>query len=152
MKKIFIIALLMLIGININAQYLGIKGLTIQATSALYVENNELMAVDINQVFAISFSDNMLTHIIYKDILINDSQIYKIENSSNFLDNNGNTSYKFETVSGLSGNRFYYEVKIDNSTGSLFSLIITQPDKVTSITYKGGIIFLKTYNQNLNFN
>lgn len=145
--KIFIVATLLLIfGINLNAQeFLGFKGLTVQATDILYTENGILRSINTNQVYVMSFSDKMLTHVIFLNGIINDSQIYLIENDINFMENE-NTVYKFETISGISGNRFYYEIKI-NKIGGLLSLKITQPDNITNTTFLGSIRNLKTYKQ-----
>lgn len=144
MKLIFVTSLLLILGINGSGQYLSLKGFTVQATTLLYVENNEPQSVTVDQLYAISFTDKILTHVIYSKGSISDSQIYQIENDTNFI-NGENTIYKFEALSGISGNRFTYEIKIDKN-GKLFSLKIIQPDGTNTI-FKGSISVLKTYKQ-----
>lgn len=145
MKLFFVTALLVIFGINTNAQYLGFKGVTIQATTSLYIVNDEPTSVNTEQVFAISFNDKVLTHLVYLDGSVNESQIYQIENERSFI-TEGNTIYKFDAISGISGNRYYYEFKIDND-GRLLSLKQTQPNRIDFTIYKGGITELKTYQQ-----
>jgi len=150
MKRIFLGLLLGIIFcVSVNAQYLNFKGLTVQATTALYIENGEPKSVNIyTQIFAMSFSDKILLHIIYeKGDIIEQSQIYKIENDINFIDESGNekiTVYKFEAISGITNKRFYYELKI-NSNGNLLSFKLTQPDIIEFTIFKGGITLLKPY-------
>ena len=144
MKLIFVTSLLLILGINGSAQYLGLKGLTVQATTILYVENNEPQSVAVDQLYAISFTDKILTHAIYSKGSISDSQIYQIENDTNLISGE-NTIYKFVALSGISGNRFNYEIKIDKD-GKLLSLKVIQPDGTNTI-FKGSISTLKTYKQ-----
>ena len=144
MKLIFITTLLLISGISGSAQYLNLKGITVQATTILYIENNEPQSVTVDQLYAISFTDKILTHVIYSKGSISDSQIYQIENDTNFI-NGENTIYKFEALSGISGNRFHYEIKIDKD-GKLLSLKVIQPDG-TSTIFNGSISKLKTYKQ-----
>jgi hypothetical protein len=145
MKRLIIALLFVIPGISLNAQYLGYEGFTIQANKILFIEDEEPKIVDTDQVFVISFSDKVFVHLIFSDGSIDDSQIYKIESNTSFVDDE-KTIYKFEALSGLSGNTFYYEIKI-NGDGTLESLKLTQPNQVDFIIYKGGISELKTFNQ-----
>jgi hypothetical protein len=145
MKQVFIILLLIMLSIGANAQYLGFKGLTIQANTILFIEEGEPKSVNTDQIFAVSFSDKILVHLIYSDQVINESQVYNIENDTSFI-SEGNTIYKFDAVSGVSGKRYYYEIKIDN-VGQLSSLKLTQPQKDDFTIYKGGISKLTTFKQ-----
>ena len=143
MKLIFVTSLLVILGVNTNAQYLGLKGLTIEATTILYIESGEPKSVNTDQIFALSFPDKILMHLVCSDGSIKESQIYQIENDTSFM-NEGTTIYKFEALSGISGKRYYYEFKIDND-GRLLSFKQTQPDGIDFTIYKGGITELKTY-------
>lgn len=142
MKLILIIPILLILHINGSAQYVGLKGLIVRANTILYIENGEPKSINVDQLYAISFLDKILTHVILTIGGISDSQIYQIENDTSFIDGE-NTIYKFEAVSGISGNSYNYEIEIDKG-GNLLSLKITQPDGKTTI-FKGGISILKTY-------
>lgn len=147
MKQFFITSILAIFLINGNAQFLnlkGLKGLTVQATSNLYIEKDEPKSVTVDQLYVMSFSDKFLTHVIYSEGSVSDSQIYQIENDTNFMDGE-NTIYKFDAISGLSGNRFKYEIKIAKD-GKLISLKLTQPSG-TSYIFKGKVFILNTFKQ-----
>jgi hypothetical protein len=145
MKLIFVTSLLVILGINANAQYLDFNGFTIQATTILYIEDGEPNSVNTDQVFIVSFSDKFLTHLIYSDGSIDISQIYQMENNTSFI-KEGNTIYKFDAISGTSGLRYYYEIKI-GSDGRLSSLKLTQPNEEDFTIFKGGISKLNTFKQ-----
>ncbi|SDS43354.1 hypothetical protein SAMN05216503_3050 [Polaribacter sp. KT25b] len=145
MKLIFLTTLLVIFGINTNAQNSNLKGITVHANKILYIENDEPKSRDTDQVFAVSFSDKIFTHLIFSDGSINNSQVYQIENDKTLI-NDGNTIYKFEALSGISGNKYFYEIKID-SDGSLLALKITQPDNIDFSIYKGYSTDLKTFKQ-----
>jgi phage/plasmid primase-like uncharacterized protein len=67
-----------------------------------------------------------------------------MENETNFMDGDI-TIFKFDAISGVSGNRFKYEIKIDKD-GKLISLKLTQPGGTIDI-FKGGVSNLKTFKQ-----
>jgi hypothetical protein len=144
MKHLFITSLLSIFAISGNAQFLNFKGLTVQATSNLYIERDEPKSETVDQLYIMSFSDKILTHIIFSEGSVSDSQIYQMEYDISFMDGE-NTIYKFDAVSGLSGNRFKYEIKIAKD-GKLISLKLTQPSGSITI-FKGGVSTLKTFKQ-----
>ena len=144
MKHLFITSLLAIIAISSNAQFLNLKGLTVQATSNLYIEKDEPKSATVDQLYVMSFSDKILTHIIYSKGSVSNSQIYQMENETNFMDGDI-TIFKFDAISGVSGNRFKYEIKIDKD-GKLISLKLTQPGGTIDI-FKGGVSNLKTFKQ-----
>jgi hypothetical protein len=144
MKHLFITSLLAILAISSNAQFLNLKGLTVQATSNLYIEKDEPKSATVDQLYVMSFSDKILTHIIYSKGSVSNSQIYQMENETNFMDGDI-TIFKFDAISGVSGNRFKYEIKIDKD-GKLISLKLTQPGGTIDI-FKGGVSNLKTFKQ-----
>lgn len=84
MKHLFITSLLAILAISGNAQFLNLKGLTVQATSNLYIENDEPKSVIVAELYVMSFSDKILTHITYSEGFVSASQIYQMENDKNF--------------------------------------------------------------------
>ncbi len=129
----------------VKAQFSNLKGITIQATSKLYVEDNEAKSENLDQLFNVSFKDLILVHNIFADDIISVSQVYQLNSVNNTVDRVGKTIYKFNALSGLSGNTFRYEVKVDKD-GKLESLVLEEPGG-TKTTYKGGITELKTFKQ-----
>jgi hypothetical protein len=128
-----------------KAQFAELKGITIQATSKLYVEDNEAKSENLDQLFNVSFKDMILVHNIHADGVISVSQVYQLNSVKNTVDRLGKTIYKFNALSGLSGNTFKYEAKVDKE-GKLESMVIEEPGG-TKTTYKGGITELKTFKQ-----
>lgn len=145
MKLFFITSLFLIFGVNLNAQYTGLKGVTVQANTMLFIENDEPKSQSVDQVYVVSFTDRILTHVIYSDGAVSESQIYQIRNYESFVDDSNNTIYRFDAVSGISGNIYKYEIKID-SDGKLSSLKLTQSNGESTI-FKGGITTLKTFLQ-----
>lgn len=144
MKVFYAICLLLLLANEASAQDYYLKGLTVHATTELYIEANEPKSGNVDQVYTISFTDKLLTHIIYSSTTVTDSQIYRVENVTNTNDV-GNTILKFDALSGVSGNKFKYELRIDKD-GKLVSFKLTTP-KGDITVYKGVITKLKTFVQ-----
>jgi hypothetical protein len=145
MRLIFVTVMLVFFGINTNAQNSNFKGLAVHVDRKLYIENDEPQSAETNQIFAVSFADKVFTHLVFSDGSIYNSQVYQIENDK-IITNDGNTIYKFEALSGISGNRYFYEIKVD-SDDSLLALKITQPDNIEFTIYKGYLADLKTFKQ-----
>lgn len=127
-----------------KAQFLNIGGITIQATSTLYVENDEAKSDPSDQLYNISFKDLILAHNIYIDGVLNVSQLYQLSNVNRYMEG-GTTVIKFHALSGRSGMTYKYVVKID-ADGKLISLVCTE-ENGNKTTYKGGISELKTFKQ-----
>lgn len=144
MKHFFAAFLLLVLAVNANAQTTGYKGLVVQASTVLYIENEEPKSASTDELYAVSFTDKILTHAIYTKGSISNAQIYRIENDINFA-NGDVTVYKFDAFSGISGSKYSYEIKIDKD-GKLLSLKRTQPNGTVSV-FKGSILILKTYKQ-----
>lgn len=144
MQKIYLLLFLTFIIFKTNAQYLNLKGFTIQANEVLYIEDDEPVSKPTDHIYVVSLTDKTLVHLIFSGGEISDNQIYRIENNTAVL-SGGNSVYKFEALSGVTGNRFYYEVKIDED-GALVSLKLTRSSGSVEV-FKGGIFSLKTYKQ-----
>ncbi len=146
MKLIKIISTLLFLLITqiSKAQYLDLKGLVANITLAEYVENKETKSYYVSQTYSISFTDEILSHIIIKDKTVDNAQMYKVGMVEKFLDGD-NTIIKFDALSGISGNTFKYKISI-NKEGKLNSMIVTEKDD-TVTTYYGGISNLKTFKQ-----
>ncbi len=130
--------------IKANAQYLDMKGVTIQVKSGAYIENGETISFAVHHIYNISFSDALLIHNIFDNEVIDKSQIYKLSNIDKYMDGSI-TIYKFDALSGVSGLTYKYEMKIDID-GKLKSLILTESGGEKT-TYNGGISELRTYRQ-----
>ena len=128
-----------------NAQYVDLKGITIQATSKMFVENNEAKSEKLDQLFNVSFKDYILVHTIYVDGVIEQSQVYQLSGIDAFVDRDGVTGFKFNALSGLSGNTYKYYARVGKD-GVLESLLLEDPTGYKT-TYKGGITALKTFRQ-----
>ena len=144
-KGLFLFACLISIVSFSRAQFLDLKGVTVQANSNLYIENNEPKSIAIDQCYVISFKDQMLTHVIYDAGIVKNSQMYKLDVSAPFM-NGDVTVFNFKATSGVSGSKYGYELRIDKD-GKLVSLVVTQPDGIVKDTYKGGISDLRTFKQ-----
>ena len=145
MRLIFVTVLLIFFGINTNAQNSNFKGLTVHVDRKLYIENDEPQSGTTNQIFAVSFTDKIFTHLVFSDGSVYNSQVYQVENHK-IIENDGNTIYKFDALSGISGSRYFYEIKVD-SDDSFVALKITQPDNIDFTIYKGYLADLKTFKQ-----
>lgn len=143
MKKL-ILALLCIISISVQAQYMDLKGLVFQATSVYDTDDGPSKATVCNQLYEISFADNMMAHTILKDDgTIDAVQFYKITDLKRSLDD-GITLFKFTCISGVSGSSYKYRVKIDANGIATIQEITETID----ITFKGGTYSIRTYDQN----
>lgn len=143
-KALSILIFLSFLSFFAKAQFLNIGGITIQATSTLYVENEEAKSEPSDQLYNISFKDLILSHSIYLDGVINASQFYQLSNVSRLMDS-GTTVIRFDALSGRSGMTYKYALKIDTD-GKLISLVCTE-ESGNKTTYKGGISELRTFKQ-----
>lgn len=128
-----------------NAQFVDLKGITIQATSRMYIENNEAKSEKLDQLFNISFKDMIMVHTIFIGGIIDQSQVYQLNTVNKYVDSDGLTVFKFNAVSGLSGNTYRYDARVGKD-GILESFLLQEPGG-TKTTYKGGITALKTFIQ-----
>lgn len=128
----------------LKAQYLSVGGITVQATSTLYVENNEAKSAPCDQLYNVSFKDLILAHNIYADGLLNVSQIYQLSDISRYKDGD-ETIIKFTALSGRSQLTYKYVVKITEG-GELISMVCTE-ESGNKTTYKGNVSELRTFKQ-----
>ncbi|MBK6329193.1 MAG: hypothetical protein IPF62_01270 [Bacteroidetes bacterium] len=142
-KLVFVILFTCMAGLA-QAQFLKIGGITVQATTTLFVDNGEAKSEECDQLYNVSFKDMMLAHNIYIGGVLNQSQFYQL-NSVNRYMNGDITVLKFNALSGRSGMTYSYEIKID-ADGKLMSLVCTE-ESGNKTTYKGGISELKTFKQ-----
>ena len=143
-KKIIFVILFSCIASFAQAQFLKIGGITVQATTTLFVDNGEAKSEECDQLYNVSFKDMMLAHNIYIGGVLNVSQFYQL-NSVNRYMSGDITIMKFNALSGRSGMTYSYEIKID-ADGKLISLVCTE-ENGNKTTYKGGISELKTFKQ-----
>ncbi len=144
-KKTYFLTLLFCMATMIlQAQYLTTGGITIQATSTLYVENNEAKSASCDQLYNISFKDQILVHNIYSSGVLNVSQVYQLSDIERFKEND-ETVIRFTALSGRSKLTYKYVVKI-NEADELISMVCTQEDG-TKTTFKGNISELRTFKQ-----
>lgn len=129
--------------LNAQAQYLDLKGIVVNATSHMYIQDNDIKTETTSQLYHFSFMDNILVHTILIDGALDVSQFYQLTVDSKFMDGDV-TVFKCSALSGVSGNTFKYEIKIDKS-GKLLAVVVIQPNGIDKDTYKGGIIELKTF-------
>ncbi|MDQ3109186.1 MAG: hypothetical protein M3R17_04765 [Bacteroidota bacterium] len=143
MKKI-LLALFVLVAVSAHAQYVELKGLTFQATTYYDTDDGASKAKTCNEIFDISFSDGFMVHnILTEDGKVDQAQFYKISDLRRSSED-GITWFKFNAISGVSGNSYKYWIKINGDGVATISLITADAD----ITYKGGTYNIKTYDQN----
>ncbi len=146
MKKIngfLVITLVILTSLASNAQSLNPKAFTIQTYLGMYMEGDELMSYDVNEVYNISLADGYLIHNIFTDGLVTDSQVYKLSNIKN-KNTEGEVTYTFNATSGVSGKLYQYEVSTDAEDAT--TLTLTQPEGDKTI-YMATVVLLKAYKQ-----
>jgi hypothetical protein len=143
MKKIIFTSIALFTIFNAQAQFLDLKGIVVNANSHMYISDNDIKTETTSQLYHFSFTDNILVHTILLDGAVDVSQIYKLTVDSKFMDGDI-TVFKCSALSGVSGNTFKYEIKIDKS-GKLLAVVIIQPNGIDKDTYKGGIVELKTF-------
>ncbi len=130
---------------NIYAQYTDLKGVTIQASSVSYYDSGQLKNITTDELYTFSFNDGIMVHNVYSSGTISASQVYSLISIEKYMDGLI-TTFKGISVSGISGKKYMYEIKISEE-GKLLQMIRTQPDGITKEFFKGGILELKTYKQ-----
>lgn len=146
MKKtnaFLVILMVVLSSFASNAQSLNAKAFTVQTYLAMYMEGDELMSYDVNEVYNVSLADGYLIHNIFTDGLVTDSQVYKISNVKN-TNAEGEVTYTFNATSGVSGKIYQYEVSTDAEDAT--TLTLTQPEGDKTI-YMATLVLLKSYKQ-----
>lgn len=138
-----VILLVVLTSFASNAQSLNSKAFTVQTYLGMYMEGDELMSYDVNEIYNVSLADGYLMHNILTDGLVTDSQTYKITNVKN-TDSDSETTYTFNATSGVSGKIYQYEVSTDAEGAT--TLTLTQPEGDKTI-YMATVVLLKAYKQ-----
>lgn len=126
-----------------NGQSLNSKAFTIQTYLGMYMEGDELMSYDVNEVYNISLADGYLIHNIFTDGLVTDSQVYKLSNIKN-TNADAEVTYTFNATSGVSGKIYQYEISTDAEDST--TLTLTQPEGDKTI-YMATVVLLKAYKQ-----
>jgi hypothetical protein len=127
-----------------NAHFIDLKGITVQASTELYMQDGEIKSETVDQIYNVSFKDGILMHNIFKDGSISDSQVYQLKDVKATVDGD-DTKFTFGAMSGVSGNVYKYTLTIDKD-GRLISLVVAQPTGEKT-TYNGGASTLKTFKQ-----
>ncbi len=126
-----------------SGQILNSKAFTIQTYLGMYMEGDELMSYDVNEIYNVSLADGYLIHNIFTDGLVTDSQVYKLSNIKS-TNTEGETTYTFNATSGVSGKIYHYEVSTDAEDATTMTL--TQPEGDKTI-YMATVVLLKAYKQ-----
>ena len=126
-----------------KAQSLNSKAFTLQTYLGMYMEGDELMSYDVNEVYNISLADGYLIHNIFTDGIVTDSQVYKISNVKS-TNSDSELTYTFNATSGVSGKIYQYEISTDAEDAT--TLTLTQPEGDKTI-YMATIVILKAYKQ-----
>jgi hypothetical protein len=142
-KALLVILLVVLTSFASNAQSLNSKSFTVQSYLGMYMEGDELMSYDVNEIYNVSLADGYLIHNIVTDGLVTDSQVYKITNVKN-SEANGETTYSFNATSGISGKIYKYDVSTDAEGAT--TLTLTQPEGDKTI-FMANLIILKSFKQ-----
>ena len=146
MKKtsvFLVLVMVVLTSFAASGQSLNSKAFTIQTYLGMYMEGDELMSYDVNEIYNVSLADGYLMHNILTDGLVTDSQTYKITNVKN-TDSDSETTYTFNATSGVSGKIYQYEVSTDAEGAT--TLTLTQPEGDKTI-YMATVVLLKAYKQ-----
>jgi len=146
MKKasaFLIILIVLLTSFASKAQSLNSKAFTLQTSLGMYMEGDELMSYDVNEVYNISLADGYLIHNIFTDGIVTDSQVYKISNVKS-TNSDSELTYTFNATSGVSGKIYQYEISTDAEDAT--TLTLTQPEGDKTI-YMATIVILKAYKQ-----
>lgn len=126
-----------------SAQSLDSKGFTVQSYLGMYMEGEELMSYDCNEVYNVSLKDGYLVHNILTDNVVTDSQMYKISGVKT-SQKDGETTFNFDATSGISGKVYKYSFSF-GSEGAV-TLTLVQPEGGATIFMATSAIF-KTYKQ-----
>ncbi|MFZ9613706.1 MAG: hypothetical protein ACO29Q_10535 [Crocinitomicaceae bacterium] len=143
-KLIFVSTLLLLSSLISHAQSINASSFTVQSYMGMYLEGEEWMSYETNEIYNISFADGFMVHNILTDGTVSDSQVYKISNVQNFYED-GEDGYSFEATSGVSGKVYYYTVSTDLE--GITTLILTQPNGVDQTVFMTTLAILKSYRQ-----
>lgn len=141
--KALLVAFLLVCTASANAQSLDSKGFTVQSYLGMYMEGEELMSYDCNEVYNVSIKDGFLVHNILTDGIVTDSQMYKISNLKS-SEKDGETTFAFDATSGISGKIYKYSISFGGE-GSV-TLTLTQADGSATIFMATSAIF-KTFKQ-----
>ena len=146
MKKtsvFLVLVMVVLTSFAASGQILNSKAFTIQTSLGMYMEGDELMSYDVNEVYNVSLADGYLIHNIFTDGLVTDSQVYKLSNIKN-TSTDAEVTYTFNATSGVSGKIYQYEVSTDAEDATTMTL--TQPEGDKTI-YMATVVLLKAYKQ-----
>ena len=128
---------------TVNAQSLDSKGFTIQSYLGMYMDGEELMSYDANEIYNVSLQDGYMVHNILSDNVVTDSQMYKISNLVK-SEKEGETTFAFDATSGISGKVYSYSISFGKDASVTLTLI--QPDGGVTVFMATSAIF-KTFKQ-----
>ncbi len=141
--KALLVVILLVCSASANAQSSDSKGFTVQSYLGMYMEGEELMSYDCNEIYNVSVKDGYLVHNIITDNVVTDSQMYKISNVKT-SEKDGETTFNFDATSGISGKVYNYSISFGGE-GSV-TITLVQPDGGATIFMATSAIF-KTYKQ-----
>ena len=97
-----------------------------------------------DQVYNISFADNIMAHVVFDSGYVYNSQIYQLLKIEKKMIGKV-SNFTFTALSGISGSKYYYELNITED-GRLQSLKRTQESGEVSV-FTGDISELRTFKQ-----
>lgn len=141
--KVLLLFVLLVFAGAAHAQSLDSKGFTVQSYLGMYMDGEELMSYDVNEVYNVSLQDGFLIHNILSDNVVTDSQMYKISNLVK-SQKDGDITFAFDATSGISGKVYSYSISFGADNAVTLTLI--QPDGSATVFMATSAIF-KTFKQ-----
>lgn len=142
LKALFLAIGLLVFASAVKAQDLTSQGFTIQVYIGMYDENGEVKSYELNEIYSISFADQIMVHNVLSEDIISDSQVYKVSNLQKKVAEDL-LEFSFDATSGISGNVYKYNVALGSGVATMDR---TQPNG-SSESFLGSSIKLKTFKQ-----
>lgn len=142
--KTWVLLFVLTISISSFAQNRNLKGFTAQTYIGMYMDGEELKSYDCDEVYSVSLNDGFLVHNILTDGKVSNAQMYKISNVKEVSGEDGEVTYSFNALSGLSGNIYSYSFSLSGE--KVVTLTLIQPEGDVTVFLGTSEIF-KTFKQ-----
>ena len=134
--KILFLGLLMIFAIQINSYAQGVHGITFHALYSFSGEDDYQEGNPINQIFSVSFSDEITLHyMLDENGIVEDSQIYKLIYYELIRDNDDILEIDIIIKSTITNDKYNYTFFIGDETEIMY---------IGNNVYKGVLSELKT--------